>query len=164
MSAIASYSAQSESAKTQNLANQITRQNAASNFARQDAALGVRQQQEQDAASAKKADVSLRAEAARATNTVASGESGIAGPTLESVMQDIYAQEGRYNSRVDTNLGWTSDQLQEEKKSASYQMKDRVNSVRDVQKPSFSEAGLKIGAAGLNAFNDFKINSKKWGE
>lgn len=161
-SAVTSYIGASESAKTQNLANQITRQNAIADFARQDAALGKRQAQEQDAAGAKKADVQMDAQKARATNTVAAGEAGIAGPTVDSLMRDIYAQEGRYTDRVDTNLDWSMDQIQEQKKSASYAMKDRVNSIRDVQAPSFLDTGLKIAGAGLDAYSGFKTNSKKW--
>lgn len=163
-SAVTSFMGASENAKTQNLANKITRQNAIADFGRQDAALGQRQIQEQDAAGARKADVSLKAESARATNAVAAGESGIAGPTVDSLMRDIYAQEGRYDSRTDTNLDWTMDQIQDQKTSASYAMKDRVNSLRDVQKPSFAEVGLKVAGAGLDAYSGFKTNSKKWGE
>jgi hypothetical protein len=163
-SAVSSYQSASETAKTQNLANQITRQNAAADFARQDAAIGLRQQQEADVASGKKADVALKAQAARATNAVAVGESGIAGPTVASVMADIYRQEGNYTNHVDQNLDWTQDQLQENKKAASYQMKDRVNSVRDVTAPNFLDTGLKIGAAGLDAGAAYKANKRAWGE
>jgi hypothetical protein len=163
-SAVTSYMGASETAQTTNLANRITRQNAIADFGRQEAALGKRQAQEADAASAKKFDVSLDAQKARATNAVAAGESGIAGPTVDSLMRDIYAQEGRYNTRVDTNLDWTNDQIQEQKKGASYAMKDRINSLRDVQRPSFLETGLRIGAAGVDAYSGFRTNSRRWSE
>ncbi|WP_204328432.1 virion core protein, T7 gp14 family, partial [Stenotrophomonas maltophilia] len=70
----------------------------------------------------------LQARSARATNAVAAGEAGIAGFTVDSLMQDIIAQEGRFNERTDTNLDWTVDQLQESKKGAQAQMRDRINS------------------------------------
>lgn len=163
-SAVTSYMGASENAKTKNLANDLTRQRAIADFGRQDAALGKRESQEMDAASARKFDVSLDAEKARATNAVAAGESGIAGPTVDSLMRDIYAQEGRYNTRVDTNLDWTVDQIQEQKKGASATMKDRIGSLSDVQAPSFLETGLRIGAGAADAYSGFRTNSRRWGE
>ncbi|GJE06463.1 MULTISPECIES: hypothetical protein [Methylobacterium] len=150
-SAVVGHIGASESARTQNLSNRLSREAAIAEYGRQDAALGKRQGQEADAASARKADVALQARSARATNAVAAGEAGIAGFTVDSLMQDIIAQEGRFNERTDTNLDWTVDQLQESKKGAQAQMRDRINSLRDVTPPSFVETGLKIGSAAVNA-------------
>jgi hypothetical protein len=163
-SALLSHSSASETAKTQNLSNAIARQNAAADFARQDAALGRRQAQEQDAASARKADVALDVQRTVATNTVAAGEAGIAGPTVDTLMHDIYAQQGRFDTRTDTNLDWTQGQLQDQKVAASYQMRDRINGLRDVRRPSLAATGLKIGTAGLDAASSYKANAKLWGE
>ncbi|WP_448955725.1 virion core protein, T7 gp14 family [Labrys neptuniae] len=162
-SSVANYMGQQSAADAQNQMYEANRKNAVAAYEEKALGLGQRQAQEMDAAAADKFDTALEARAARATTSVAADQNGVAGATVDGLLRDMYAQEGRYGGRVDTNTDWSMAQIQQDKKSASYQTVSQVNSVPRGQKPSFMNLGLQIAGAGLNAtstYLDLKNKSK----
>lgn len=119
-------------------------------------AINEQQSQALEAAAADKFDTALEARSARATNAVAAGESGISGNTVDGLMRDIYAQQGRYEDRINENTDWSIAQLQQQKRGAGAQMVDRTNAVQPGQKPSFLNLGLKIAAAGIDSYGSYQ--------
>jgi hypothetical protein len=57
---------------------------------------------------------------------------------------------------VDQQTGWNVSHLEAQKREQSAQTLDRINSQPKVKKPSFIGAGLKIAAAGVNAYSQNK--------
>jgi len=158
--AVAQHQMASAQAKQQNQLYEANRRNAIMAFENKQSQTNTRIAQEQEAAEAEKFDTALEARAARATNRVAAGESGISGLSVEGLARDFYGKEARYTDRIDQNTDWTVAQLGMEKKGQSYEALDRVNSVQRAIKPSFAATGLKIAAAGIDAFSSFKTNTK----
>lgn len=159
-SAAASHSAESDAADQQNRLYAQNRANAQAAFTDNQVALSTRQSQEMEAAAAQTFDSQLEARKAKATNVVAAGESGVNGISIESLIAGIDGKEARYEDRIGQQTDWTLNQLQAEKKSSGYQMVDRINSVRQADKPSFVSTGLKIAGGAVDSFSKYKSWSK----
>ncbi|HWJ86588.1 MAG TPA: hypothetical protein VNS12_00780 [Pelagibacterium sp.] len=111
--------------------------------------------QEQDAMGAEKAAVSRDARAARARATVAAGESGVSGLSVDALLRDFYGQEGAYTDRLDEQVEWTTRQLQYEQQGIRAAGEGKANAVPKGTKPSFFAAGLRIAGAGLDSVNSY---------
>lgn len=153
VSGVAGYMGQMGQAEITNQLYEQNQENAATANHDKQRALNEQQTQVMASASAEKFDTSLEARSARATNAVAAGESGVQGVTIDGLMRDIYAQEGRANDRVDQNTDWTLGQIQADKKASNAQMVDRINSAPRGQKPSFLNLGLQIAGGGMDAYS-----------
>lgn len=154
------YQAASAAAEQQNALYEQNRVNALAAFTETQKQLTTRQIQEQEAAGAEKFDQNLEAKKAMATETVAAGESGISGLSLNHLMRDLQARSSRYNDRVDENRDWAVTQLQMEKKGQGYTTVDRINSVQKAVKPSFASAGLRILGSGVDAMTSYRNLTK----
>jgi len=161
-STVAEYQAQSAAAEEQNRLYEANRRNAIRAFEDKQLAMNQRIAQEQEAAATEKFDTALEARAARATNEVAAGESGIAGNTVEGLARDFASREQRFKDRIDQQTDWTVTQLAAEKRGQSFEALDRINSVRRATKPNFAAAGLKIAAAGIDSFSSYKKSTGGW--
>lgn len=150
------YQAQQAQYEQQERIYEQNRLNALAAFRDQQQATNIRQIQEQETAAQERMDTALEARAARATAMTAAGESGVTGFSVEHLMRDYYAREQRFNDRVDTNLDWTMQQLQLEKKQQGYRALDRINSVPRGTPPSFGDAALRIAAGGLNTLTNYQ--------
>lgn len=111
--------------------------------------------QEQDASGAQKADVQREARAAVAKATVAAGESGVSGLSVDALLADFYGREGTYVDRLDQQTAWTTEQLAYEQKGVRAKAIDRANSIQPATPPSFLAAGLRIAGAGMDAFGSY---------
>lgn len=150
-----SFVGQQQQAKIQDALYEQNRLNAQTAYEDTVRARGHQQAQEQDSTAAEKFDTALEARSARATNAVAADQNGVSGFTVDGLMRDMYAQEGRYDARVDQNTEWSLAQLQETKRAAGYEMVKRTNEVSPGQKPSFMNLGLQIAGQGLNASSTY---------
>lgn len=159
-SAVLGHQAQTEAANEQNRMFEANRQNALRAHADKETALNRRIGQEQEAAAQDKFDASLKARQARATNVVAAGEAGVSGLSLEGLLNDISNANSRFGARVDKNVEWTGQQLEEEKRATGFQTLDRINSVKTAKGPSFMALGLQIAGAGLDAASSARTWSK----
>lgn len=151
-SAVTGYIGQMDAANQQNRMAEQNRLNALQTWRDKDAAMGRRQQQEQESAAQERFDTQLEARKARATHEVAAGESGASGLSIEGLLREFAGREARYNDRVDQQLDWTMNALQDTKRGYGYEAVDRINAVPRARKPSFIDAGLKIASGAMNSY------------
>ncbi|GGD98165.1 virion core protein, T7 gp14 family [Rhizobium anhuiense] len=119
--------------------------------------------QEQEKAGAEKADNLKEAREAKATATVAAGEAGVSGLSVDALLAEFDGRAAQANDRVDQNTEWTLNQLNNEMKGIRSNAEDRINSVQRAAKPSFFDAGLRIAGAGLDSYNDYKARQRTVG-
>lgn len=112
--------------------------------------------QEQEAAAASKADVAREARSAIATSTVAAGEAGVSGLSVDALLRDQYGQVASVNDRIDQNTDWTTQQLHNEMFGIQSQAVDRARGIRKGTPPSLFATGLKIAGAGLGAYGNYQ--------
>jgi hypothetical protein len=160
-SGVMQYQAQDAAFQQQEQMYEENRQMAMANFRHQNDATTMRQAQEQETAANEKFDTMLEARSARATARVAAGESGVSGFSTEHLLRDMYSRESRFNGRVDTNLDWTMNQLQMEKKSQGFKALDRINSVQRGTPPNFADAALRIGTGAINSMSSYQQRTGK---
>lgn len=154
-SSVMSYQAQEQQYQLQHQMYEQNAKNAAASFMDNQKALGNREVQEQEANTETKLTTGLQAQEAEATALTQANAMGVGGISVDLMAQDFEARSDRYNASQDTQLGWTLDQLQQEKIGAGDQYVDRVNSVSPGTAPSFADAGLRIASAGLGSYTDW---------
>jgi hypothetical protein len=155
-SGVAGFAAESQAADDQERIYEQNKANALAAFEDKQRSVNLQISQERESAALTKFDTALEGRAARATDTVAAGESGVSGITVDALARDFASREQRYNDRVDKGTDWTIAALQADKVGQSYEALDRINSQPKARKPSFLGAGLKIAAGGLNAYSQHK--------
>ncbi|OOO32855.1 hypothetical protein EFR00_30470 [Rhizobium sophoriradicis] len=139
--------------------NKLYRQNAArANQNARDQMFQTQQRmlQEQEKAGAEKADNLKEAREAKATATVAAGESGVSGLSVDALLAEFDGRASLANDRIDQNTDWTLNQLSNEMKGIRSNAEDRINSVQRSAKPSLFDAGLRIAGKGIDSYNDYK--------
>lgn len=112
--------------------------------------------QEAAATSQEKQNIALEAEAARSTARVAAGEGGVTGLSVDSLIGDYHAKQGRYERTLDRNHQMNADYLRAEMDSTQAQGQSRINSMQPGQKPSFAGAALRIAGSGLGAYSTYR--------
>lgn len=115
-------------------------------------ALGLRQQQETDAASQALFDNEIRGVKARGTADASAADSGVSGNSVESVARDVYMQQGRIDTATARNAKMSIQQIQNEKESANVQYLSRLNQPA-IKQPSMLGLGLDIAGAGVQAYD-----------
>jgi hypothetical protein len=113
--------------------------------------------QEQEKGAAEKMDTVREAREAKATATVAAGEAGVSGLSVDALLAEFDGRAAAANDRTDQNTEWTLSQLNNEMKGIRANAEDRINSVQRAAAPSFFNTGLKIAGVGLDSYNDFKV-------
>lgn len=159
--AFTSHQAASEAADEQNRQAAEARKAAVRNFEENQSASNTRLSQEADAAAAEKFDIALEARKARSTAEVAGGESGASGLSLDNMLKEFSTREARYTDRIDQQQDWTATQIAAEKRGAGYAAVDKINSIQTAKKPGFLDLGLKIGAAAVNSAASYKNMTSK---
>ena len=116
--------------------------------------LGMRQMQENDAATQALTDNQTRALKARAVGDVSAGENGVQGNSVESVARDFYMQQDKIDSTTIRNNEMSIEQLQQEKdqEQAKYAGRVAFPKTRD---PSVLGLGLEIAGAGVGAYTTY---------
>lgn len=117
--------------------------------------LSFRRIQERDAAVEEKMGANLDALRARSTARASAGESGVSGLSVDALIADYYGQQGRYNDGVDRNYANTSFQIDQEMKGAQARGTTAIRNLPRGQRPSFIDAGLRIGGAALGAYGRY---------
>ncbi|QIO59223.1 virion core protein, T7 gp14 family [Rhizobium leguminosarum] len=152
-----SYQAEKSAAEDQ---NRLYRENAArANQTARDQMFQTQQRmlQEQEKGAAEKMDTVREAREAKATATVAAGEAGVSGLSVDALLAEFDGRAAAANDRTDQNTEWTLSQLNNEMKGIRANAEDRINSVQRAAAPSFFNTGLKIAGVGLDSYNDFKV-------
>jgi len=100
------------------------------------AALGNNTLQEREAASQELFEKQIEAMKARATATASAGESGVTGLSVDALMGDLLAQQGRQTQAIETNFANKRQRNYEEGIATHHNTISRINSVRRAARPS----------------------------
>ena len=152
-SSVASYAGQRKQAK-----QQARYQAQASAAERQRAiqeqrSVRMRQAQEQEATNRELADVALKSREALATATVSAGESGVAGLSVDALLDDYTRQEASYRMGIGRQQEMKDLQTGLALTDAGYRSRSNlININRPVNKPSFLTAALDAGSRGLSGY------------
>lgn len=140
-------------ADAQNAAHQQNRLNAIAAANDRYASLQNKTQQERHAASAELLEKKVKAAQARSKAIVASGEAGVSGLSVDHVLGDIFAQEGRQTAAIMQNFE-TRKQFNEDELTATYhQTVGRINSVKTAANPSPLPYIIQGLQGGMKAFS-----------
>ena len=158
---VAQFKAESAAADQQNA---YYRENAArANKAAQEQMFQTQQRmlQEQEAGAEEKIKNMRDARADRASATVAAGESGASGLSVDALLREFSINESQANDAVDRNTELSINQLQNEITGIRANAEDRINGVQRAAKPSFFNTGLKIAGQGLDAYSMYSDLKEK---
>jgi hypothetical protein len=142
----------SQEAQTQNKLAENNRIEANRAAADQYASIQERMLQEQAASGRELETANKDAAKARATASVTSGEAGVTGISVDSLLADYNAQQGQFERTNAQNLKMTQDGLRDQLKSAKANAEGRINSVQKVAKPSLAPFAIGIAGSGLDAY------------
>lgn len=117
--------------------------------------INVRAQQEDMARNQQQQQTNIEAAKSASTVEVAASEGGVSGLSVDAVLRDIYAQQGRNEAALDVNQRMSRDYLMGEKKSAEAGGQSQINSVPIPEKPSFAPYLLNAFGTGLNAYSNY---------
>lgn len=121
----------------------------------------MRQSQEQDAASQKKAERERQERKELSSASVAAAEGGVSGFSVDAIMADISAMSDRDISSIDRNKDWNIAQLGNEMAGIRNTTQSRINSVGRGTAPSGLSMGLNIASAGLNSASSYQARTGK---
>jgi hypothetical protein len=150
---------QNKNVKAQNKAMDIAEESAKESFRQQASTVNLRLQQEQEAATNAKIENAKRAAEARGTARASAGQAGVAGFSVDNLLADFYRQEAQYRSVTDTNLGYVQEQSRRDMAGLKAGTQSQINRLVREPIPGYLGAGLRIGAAGVGAYDDYKTNS-----
>ena len=113
----------------------------------------MRQAQEQEATNRELADVALKSREALATATVSAGESGVAGLSVDALLDDYTRQEASYRMGIGRQQEMKDLQTGLALTDAGFRSQNRLIGInRPVNKPSFLTAALDAGSRGLSGY------------
>lgn len=112
--------------------------------------IGLRESQEQDAAEQTIMQADRQARLATASAQLSAAESGVAGASVDAVVQQIENEASAFKTTTRKNLDMTIAQLQREKISGRTVAQQRIAAVPP---PSGFLTALQIGGAAANATN-----------
>ena len=153
VSQVAGYMGAKNEASAQNQLAANNRIEANRAAADQYAATQNRMLQEQAAAGRDVEQADMTSAKARGTAQVTSGEAGISGMTVDSLIADYNAQQGKFERTTAQNLEMTQQQLRDNMDGVKAQTTSRINSVQKAAKPSFLPYAIGIASSGLDAYS-----------
>ena len=113
----------------------------------------MRQAQEQEATNRELADVALKSREALATATTSAGESGVAGLSVDALLDDYTRQEASYRMGIGRQQEMKDLQTGLALTDAGFRSQNRLIGInRPVNKPSFLTAALDAGSRGLSGY------------
>lgn len=132
------------------------------NLANQNAQLGLRENQEREAAGQEKFEARLNSLRETATARAASGET--AGLSVDALLADFAGAGGRNLQAIDTNLNSTLGQINVDREAARAQAQSTINANstpqlrRTIHSPSPVALGLNIAGSAVSAGSSFLEN------
>lgn len=123
----------------------------------QDHELSLREVQEKIAGSQQLEQGNREVQDATGDIQASAASRGVGGLSIDLLLNDVLAQGARFKTSVEANTAASVDQLEREKDFASAEARARIAGAPAASKLA---TGLKIGAAGLNAYTQLKINRK----
>lgn len=122
--------------------------------------LSLRENQEQDAAGQSILQADRAARLNDATARVSAGEAGVAGASVDALLNDIQRQNDEFKTNTNINLQNDVGQIEEQKRAARVDAQNRINSVPF---PSSLATGLQIGGDVLGAVTPLLIRKRQAG-
>lgn len=144
---------------------EVQRQNAvnASRAAEnQYANIAIRAQQEDMARHQQESETNIEVAKAASTVEVAAAQGGVSGLSVDAVLMDIYAQQGRNEAALDTNQRMSRGYLEGEMKAAEAGGQGQINSVPIPEKPSPMPYFLNAFGSSLNAYSGAIGRKEPW--
>jgi hypothetical protein len=122
-------------------------------FQQEQTSLRMRQAQEQEAVGRELEQVSRKSQAALARARVSAGEAGVAGASVQALMDDYMRQEAGYRSALlrQQELGGISTAMGLEQAGFATQQR-QIGINQPIDRPSFLTAALGTVSSGLRAY------------
>lgn len=119
--------------------------------------VAARNEQERVSASQDAEDIVVDASQAKGVLNTAMAERGIGGNSVESLLNDFEANEGRSMQSLQTNLEWNREQSQRDSEGFRADGQNRVNQSRPgaVDRPSLLVAAVQVAGQGASAWNAY---------
>lgn len=146
----ASLAQQDAAASAQTKSNNQQRENAIKARNENLSQIELQKQQATTQAGQKVFENNLQAQKALATTTVAAGERGVSGLSVDSLLSEIEANQGRYNTSVEANLRDNVVGFDLQRDNVQTGAVNSVSQLRTAQAPDYLGAALKIGGAYSN--------------
>lgn len=112
--------------------------------------VGLRQQQELDAASQQLGANRKEALQKRSDITTASAERGLSGASISRMLSGVSFDEGTNNTTIKANASDASNSLQNQMIGINANAQSRINSVEQGKGINFGALAIGLGKAGLN--------------
>lgn len=145
VSTVASVNAQQNAADEQERANQRQYDNTLKAMAANVNQTNAEHMQQREAAIQKIEENNMSARAAQATAVTAAGESGISGMSVDALLSDLGAKQGRYNSSVTTNYENAEMAINNQRENIGINAASQINNLKTPQAPDYFGAALRIG-------------------
>jgi hypothetical protein len=146
-SAAAGVAVQEKNVSAQNKSNAQQRENAIEARNKNLSQLELAKQQATTQAGQKTFENNLAAQKAQATTTVAAGEHGVSGLSVDSLLSEIDGNRGRYNTSVEANLKDNVVGFDLQRENVQTGAVNSVSQLKTPAAPDYIGAGLKIGGA-----------------
>lgn len=111
------------------------------------------QQQEREGAMQKLEENNLKANAALSTAKVASGEAGVSGLSVNSLLADLGTKQNRFNSSIETNYDRTTEAINIQRQNVGINAQSQTAQLKAPAMPDYFGAALRIGNA-LNGISN----------
>lgn len=155
--AMAEYSAARDAADAQNqyyMQNAREAQRAATEtYVHQN----IRIVQEKEAADQEAFEDSIEALKKRGTAYTTAGEAGVSGLSVDALVGDIFAQEGRRRMALDTQFDMNREKVLAEMKETQSRAQARINSVQRANYPSAASYLIKGLSGAIGAFRGLSV-------
>jgi hypothetical protein len=119
------------------------------------AALSTREMQERTASVSNILSIERQVQQERASAAVMAGEAGVSGASVTALLSLIETRGGQAVSDVNTQFGYTKDQIAREAQSVGTNRKGRIAAV---PKASWLQTGARLAGAGLDLYTGIKGN------
>jgi len=158
-SVIGSVAAAQSAADAQSSANKRQYENTMRAYRENIAQTNLEHGQEREASMQKLNENDIAARAGMATATVAAGESGVTGMSVDHLMMGLSGKQNRYNSAVTTNYDRVEGALNNQRDNVYANAASTINGLKTPATPDYLGSALRIGEVGVAA--DKKYNGGK---
>jgi hypothetical protein len=158
-STAASLYSQNEAANAQAAANQRAYDSQMTAYNANIANSNLQKTQEAQALSQKQIENNTQARRDMAKATVASGEAGVSGVSVDALLAELGGRAGNANTIAETNYLNRDRAIEADRMNAWAGTASAINSLKTPQSPDYIGAGLKIADAGIsygNRMNNIK--------